>query len=136
MQSPTGARCGNSPESCYDKAHQRLFDEARFFAALPPERRHHVRILAKRLRYALDVFSVALPAEPTESYIDALSELQDALGEMNDIAVAGVALPSLADEATLLATARAWLDEREAELARNAEARLLALSELEVPWRD
>ena len=119
-----------------DKAHQHLFDEARFFAALPPERRHHVRILAKRLRYALDVFSVALPAEPTESYIDALSELQDALGEMNDIAVAGVALPSLADEATLLATARAWLDEREAELTRNAEERLLALSELQVPWRD
>ena len=55
---------------------------------------------------------------------------------MNDIAVAGVALPSLADEATLLATARTWLDEREAEFARNAEARLLALSELEVPWRD
>jgi len=119
-----------------DKTHRRLFDEARFFAALPPERRHHVRILAKRLRYALDVFSVALPAKPTETYIDALSELQDSLGEMNDIAVAGVALPSLADEATLLATAKAWLDEREEESARNAEARLLALSELQVPWGD
>ena len=119
-----------------DKAHRRLFNEARFFAALPPERRHEVRILAKRLRYALDVFSVALPAKSTESYIDALSQLQDALGEMNDIAVAGEALPSLADEATLLETAKDWLDERKAELARNAEERLLALSELQVPWRD
>ena len=79
---------------------------------------------------------MTLPAQPTESYIEALAELQDALGEMNDIAVAGLALPSLADEATLMATAKAWLNEREANLARNAEERLLALSELQVPWRD
>ena len=34
------------------RAHQQMFEAAPFFTALSPERRHRVRILAKRLRYA------------------------------------------------------------------------------------
>ena len=44
-----------------------------FFAALTPERRHEVRILAKRLRYALDLFAVVLPKAEAARYIAALS---------------------------------------------------------------
>jgi CHAD domain-containing protein len=133
---PDGRTLGHLATKMLDKAHRRVFEEASFFAALPPERRHEVRILAKRLRYALDVFSVALPPQATERYTDALAELQDVLGEMNDIAVAGAAVPDLAEDATLLKTARTWFDHRDAELVLAAEQRLLALSELEIPWRD
>jgi hypothetical protein len=62
------------------KAHKRLFRAAQFFAALPAERRHRVRILAKRLRYALDVFSSA--TEELPSATSTLSELQECLMNM------------------------------------------------------
>ncbi|MGZ9076462.1 MAG: CYTH and CHAD domain-containing protein [Burkholderiaceae bacterium] len=61
-------------------ASKKVLKAARFFSALTAPRRHEVRILAKRLRYALDLFSVVLPKQTTTRYIDALSELQDVLG--------------------------------------------------------
>ena len=67
-----------------DRAHRRLFDAARFFIALSAERRHRVRILAKRLRYALDMLSVALPKDATERYVAALSELQTPSSPLHD----------------------------------------------------
>ncbi|HEX7760801.1 MAG TPA: CHAD domain-containing protein, partial [Caulobacteraceae bacterium] len=49
--------------------------------------RHHVRIEAKKLRYAADALS-ALSAHPKRvgRFIDTLRTLQDRLGELNDIA--------------------------------------------------
>ncbi len=119
-----------------DKAHARLFDAARFFAALSTERRHRVRILAKRLRYALDVMSVALPTEPTEHYLKALADLQDVLGELNDLAVADQHLNRLARSVALRAVAGRWMLERERTLLLDAEDRLALLASLARPWAD
>jgi CHAD domain-containing protein len=131
---PVGSTLGELAPKALDKAHKRLFRSAQFFAALPTERRHRVRILAKRLRYALDVFSVALPKKAIERYIDALSELQDVLGELNDGAVAQDPLREIADDPSLVEYATNWLSTRERELAIAAEVRLLALSEIAAPW--
>lgn len=56
--------------------------------ALDPQRRHKLRIAAKKLRYGSDAF-VPLFDRPnrTRAFIDALKELQDALGELNDVVV-------------------------------------------------
>jgi inorganic triphosphatase YgiF len=116
------------------RARSRLFDEARFFAALSPERRHRVRILAKRLRYALDAFSVALPAEATQRYTAAVAELQDVLGELNDGAVAATVLRTAPDFKATNGLALARLAQRERDLIEAAEARLLKLYEVTVPW--
>jgi CHAD domain-containing protein len=116
------------------KAHARLLDAACFFAALSPERRHRVRILAKRLRYALDLLSVALPSEPTARYTDALAALQDELGALNDAAVARQTFAELEVEGALLGVAHGWLDSLELGELRKAEDRLLALATLERPW--
>lgn len=118
------------------KAHKRLFDAAQFFAALSAARRHRVRILAKRLRYALDVMSVALPTEPTEHYLKALADLQDVLGELNDLAVAGQHLNQLARSEALRAVAGRWMLERERTLLLDAEDRLALLASLAKPWTD
>jgi CHAD domain-containing protein len=93
-----------------------------------------VRILAKRLRYALDVLSVALPAAATERYIAALAELQDVLGELNDAAVATESLAALTGSPPLLGHLREWTGRRELELVLRAERKLLALLETERPW--
>jgi CHAD domain-containing protein len=116
------------------KTHRRLFEAAQFFAALSPDARHRVRILAKRLRYALDVFSVALPDKATTEYIDALAELQDVLGALNDEAVASQALGRSGR-----AAARNVVIERlraaEVPQLLDAEARLMQLYARTLPWR-
>jgi CHAD domain-containing protein len=117
-----------------DRAHQRLFSAARFFAALSPERRHRVRILAKRLRYSLDVMSVALPKQTTERYVAALSELQDVLGALNDISVARSALGSVTDKRAVYDRVVAPLADRERHLVLAAEAHLLLLHEATTLW--
>jgi triphosphatase len=117
------------------KAHRRLFDAAQFFAALSPERRHRVRILAKRLRYALDVMSVALPREVTERYIKALAELQDVLGELNDGAVSLASLDSLTDSSAVRRLAFTRIEKSRQDLTVTAESLLLALQGAELPWK-
>jgi inorganic triphosphatase YgiF len=131
---PKGRTLERVAPRALDRAQRRLFEAARFFAALSAERRHRVRILAKRLRYALDVLSVALPASETERYIAALSDLQDVLGELNDGEVAARVLDRLGAPAETAAFVREWLAGHSEERAKRAEAQLLALYERARPW--
>ena len=115
------------------RAQARLFEAARFFAALTPERRHRVRILAKRLRYALDALSVTLPQEATGIYVSKLSELQDVLGELNDGAVALGMLDGLDASSDLVGWIRTNLDARNAAKLEEVEHRLLDLRQVALP---
>ncbi|MFM2003987.1 MAG: hypothetical protein RI963_3413, partial [Planctomycetota bacterium] len=58
-----------------------------FFLAIPT---HRFRIAGKRLRYAMEVLSSALPSAYRESLYPLLESLQERLGELNDLAVARV----------------------------------------------
>jgi len=59
--------------------------------ALDPQRRHKLRIQAKKLRYAAEFFAGAFPRKKSirrrDDFVAALGQLQDALGDLNDIAV-------------------------------------------------
>ncbi|MCC2971104.1 CYTH and CHAD domain-containing protein [Massilia sp. IC2-476] len=57
--------------------------------------RHRVRIAAKKARYAAEFFRDLLPEKEVKAYIKCLSQLQDRLGHLNDLAVAGRLLPVL-----------------------------------------
>ena len=116
-------------------ASKKLFKRACFFAALTPPRRHRVRILAKRLRYALDLFAVVLPKRATERYIESLAELQDTLGQLNDAAVAKAVLPQLSKSRRLRRSAAIWFDSVERDRVRDAERRLLKLSSSQKLWQ-
>ena len=58
---------------------------------LDPQRRHKLRIQAKKLRYASEFFTGAFlgkkAAQRREDFVASLEKLQDALGDLNDIAV-------------------------------------------------
>jgi triphosphatase len=58
---------------------------------LDPERRHKMRLQAKKLRYASEFFAGAFPgkkaARRRNGFVAGLEKLQDALGDLNDIAV-------------------------------------------------
>src|SRR5262245_42032131 len=58
---------------------------------LDPQRRHKMRIQAKKLRYASEFFGGAFPGKKAtrrrKVFVVGLEKLQDALGDLNDIAV-------------------------------------------------
>ena len=93
-----------------------------------------MRILAKRLRYALDLFAVVLPKTATERYVEALAELQDVLGQLNDASVAKAVLPQLSKSARIKKSVQQWSASIEPGRARDIETRLLKVSKLETPW--
>lgn len=53
-----------------------------------PEARHAARIAAKRLRYAAEFFASLYPPKRVKRYIVALEDIQDTLGQLNDLATA------------------------------------------------
>jgi len=63
-----------------------------------PETLHALRIGIKRLRYALEFFAPLAAKKPMQRLLAHLTELQDALGQINDLANAGALLMDCADE--------------------------------------
>ena len=77
------------------KSHSRLLKADAHLARLAPPARHKVRIQAKGLRYAADVFDQLFRAHPKRAhkFLKALETLLDDLGDLNDIATARVLAP-------------------------------------------
>jgi inorganic triphosphatase YgiF len=74
------------------KSHARLLAMGRHLAGLAPEARHQVRIEAKGLRYAADVFDQLFCDHPKRAhrFLKTLETLLADLGDLNDIATARV----------------------------------------------
>lgn len=62
---------------------------------LDPEALHAIRLRAKRLRYAAEVFAPIYPAKATRRFLRRLATLQDRLGRVNDGTVADALLIDL-----------------------------------------
>ena len=100
------------------KAHARLRFKPRDLHGMTPDARHQVRIDAKRLRYAVEFFSSLYAPKAAARYAERLAALQDALGTLNDHAVAADLLASLRlppstaarVQGRLLEQDHAWLD--------------------------
>ena len=100
---------------------------------------HAVRIAAKRLRYAIEFFAGLYPAAPTRRALARLAALQDALGWLNDVAVADAALrqvaharPALAEAATF---ARGFLHADALRAAGAWPPLLRKCLDRRTPWR-
>jgi triphosphatase len=130
-----GSTLASSAARRLAKLRQRLFDDAAFFVALPLPQQHRVRIRAKRLRYALDLYATTLPAKATARWVEQLAWLQEELGLLNDAAVAAELLPGISRRAGVdVAPALEWLDRRRQQQALRAEAALAQLLPLPPPW--
>jgi triphosphatase len=73
----------------FDRLHQRVLKRGRGLARMVPESRHRLRIAGKKLRYAAELFGEAFPEHPKRhrAYVNALEDLQDRLGKLNDLTV-------------------------------------------------
>jgi len=110
------------------QAQKKLRVTPKALAALPSEERHEFRIAAKRLRYAVEFFAPLFKAKPAQRYARNLADLQDALGILNDDAVALALLADLAPAPDRLPAVQARLreqDQASLEQAAAAQARLL-----------
>ena len=78
-------------EAVLSRRTKKVLKKAAKLESLDPHRRHRLRIAIKKLRYATDFFASLFPGKkPTKlrlSFSETLSELQDCLGKLNDIAV-------------------------------------------------
>ena len=80
---------------------KKLLKSGKCLDALDPQHRHRLRIQAKKLRYAAEFFAPAFPRKKSilrrKDFVTSLQQLQDALGELNDIAVNDKLLKQLGD---------------------------------------
>ncbi|EME69350.1 hypothetical protein H261_13703 [Paramagnetospirillum caucaseum] len=122
-----------------DKAVRRLLKEGgETLSRLSPEHRHAVRIRCKQVRYAGEFFASLAPRKTTKVFLAELSELQDVLGQLNDIAVAG---PKLSGRGAEAGSSRAaglvsgWHQSRRAALLAEADKAWKRWRSLPVPWK-
>lgn len=82
-----------------DKRRKAMKRAGKNIVALDDEARHAVRIKAKKLRYATEFFAGLFPKDKQQArhakFARAIGELQDALGKLNDLAVAPAVLAAL-----------------------------------------
>jgi inorganic triphosphatase YgiF len=109
-----------------ERLHRKL---AADLASDTPKRRHKLRILVKRLRYACEFFAPCFAPGLVEPYVRGLARLQDILGELNDIAVARKLLRPLGSPAP------SRLDYREKQLLKSLEVALRRLRSDPPYWR-
>lgn len=84
-----------------DRRRRQVRKRGRHLDALDPEERHRVRIAAKKLRYGAEFFAALFPGKKAgkrhDAFGKALSDLQDQLGALNDIATGHDIVRDLAD---------------------------------------
>ncbi|MDE0044280.1 MAG: CHAD domain-containing protein, partial [bacterium] len=119
--------------------HTQVLSHGEGFDSLNAVTRHRLRLRIKRLRYAIQFVGPVFPG--ADPWLQALSELQDALGAANDAAVAGDLIRGCARPASgkrSLARARGlvagWWAARREHLEKDARARWRAFTELEPFW--
>lgn len=116
----------NTAASHLRRRHKKLLKQGKRLNKLSVEKRHKLRILARRLRYAVELFSPLYPSKKAEKQtaklLDALSEIQASLGALNDLAVTSQTLERMSKRNPGLQPA--WLAWQHA--ARKREKRHIA----------
>lgn len=97
------------------KLAKRFTQAGRQLDTLDDKRLHALRILAKKLRYSAEFFAALYDRQKTGAFLAALSEVQEVLGQINDVAVAHrlldglAAQPELAAHQEAVALAKGWI---------------------------
>ncbi len=106
-----------------DLHRKRLKRRGKGIAGLSDERRHKARIEAKKLRYATEFFVSLYPTRKAQrrhaTFLDALEDMQDELGELNDQVVGPEVLARLGIDPSAMSPA---LQDRAERLDRAEEA--------------
>ncbi|WP_157967039.1 CYTH and CHAD domain-containing protein [Elioraea thermophila] len=123
-----------------DKRYKRIRRDGEGFAALDIPALHALRIDAKRLRYAGELFAPLYPEKKVRRFLKSLAALQDALGHLNDGAVAGALLEAVTAKETARARAigivEGWVARGAATAREDAAEAWEEFLDREPFWRD
>lgn len=141
LDDPATAKLRRKPARAFaadalERHRRRLLKKAHGLAGLAPEDRHKARIAAKRLRYAAEGAEALFPKRRLAPLIKPLKALQEALGQLNDIAAARGLVDRLAPPAEAKAAAERLLETRargETDLLAEAARALKAIRHAELP---
>ena len=115
--------------------HSKVAEQGTRFAKLDIPTRHELRKRGKRLRYSLAFAESLLPAAKLKGYRKLLSNVQDVLGEINDLAVAKDYYESCTATHPQAWFALGWISARLNELAVDAQKAFDALAKSKPFWR-
>ncbi len=87
-----------SAGSLLDRRHRKARRAGAHFADLSYPDRHLLRIVLKKLRYAVDFFRTLYDDRPAGRYLEQLGHFQDVLGRLNDVATAARLVPELSTD--------------------------------------
>ena len=132
--------------SVLEKRRRQVKKRGRKLDTLSPEDRHQVRIAAKKLRYGAEFFGGLYRGKKAvkrhAAFVTALSELQDGLGDLNDIATGHELLNDLTDTGLKATSAvfaagltAADIETRSAKLLKAASRAHDELVDLRPFWR-
>jgi CHAD domain-containing protein len=113
----TSERLDDFARAILERRHGKVLKRGRKLGSLGDKRRHQLRIAIKKLRYAAAFLNPAFASPLAKPYIQATMRLQNALGAMNDRAVAQQVLADLATAARPTEDVAGLLE----DLARQAE---------------
>lgn len=97
--------------------------------------RHQLRITFKKLRYAVEFLAPPDADKTQQRYHAALSRLQDALGQLNDLSTAHQLTAAIAGAKSSPGVIEGWLAGRAALLLEELPARLNAFHACPPPWQ-
>ena len=110
------------------KWHRRILKDGARFVELDLEQRHDLRKRVKKLRYALQFAQTLLPQKKRNTYLKALSKIQNILGEMNDFANAQTTFISLRETQPSAWFACGWITHKLEQLQTDAVSAFKQLS--------
>ncbi|WP_454886948.1 CYTH and CHAD domain-containing protein [Sphingomonas oryzagri] len=118
-----------------ERHRRKLKKRGRHLATLDDEHRHGARIEGKKLRYAADFFDSLYTGRKArrrhKAFVSAIEDLQDALGELNDLVTGPQVLAALGIEETLPAPGK----RKRREMLEGAEDALETLLDVKRFWR-
>ncbi len=117
------------------RRHARLLDAGMHLAELAPETRHHLRLDAKRLRYAVEFVAPLFNTGRVDDYLGHLESMQETLGAANDAVNAQRMIASLAAPDSFRAFARGWFLGRVGDSLARSGRLFAALAESRRFWR-
>ena len=117
------------------KWHKRLVADGRRFHELDDPARHKLRKLAKRLRYGLSFTESLFDAHRVKPYRKRLAQLQDVLGNINDLVVARDLYATMTGEHPQAWFALGWIAARLEELYKDAEDEIALLADVPPFWK-
>lgn len=118
-----------------DHLHHRVVSQCRQFAELDAAERHRLRRQLKRLRYLTELCAPLMKQKRVKRFLAAVTPAQDALGSLNDLALATSTYRSLLDGQPQAWFALGWLAAHGVDAAERCVESLLPLAEAKRPWR-